>query len=445
MAIGEITKKAVDAVPIPAQGKREHLWDTKVKGFGLMVTDKGARSYILQYRVGGRGSPSRRVTIGKHGSPWTPDGARKRALELLEQVRRKVDPFDAERAKIEKDKSEKAAKKAQSVVLTKLAFDSIAADYIKRGTWSDGKRIRSWQQYERIIERDLKPHFKATPLTQISAEDITERLQEISERATSASRFAYVVMSNIYAFAAAKHPRLFKAKDSPMPDVPSPDQAAKRDRHLSDDELRLVWKAAGGMGWPWCEIVRLLILTGGRLREVAHAPWGELNLAEGTWLIPGARTKNGDPHLLPITGSALAIWKELPVIKNDDDLVFPSTVGTALSAISKTKKKLDGKILALMQDEAKEAGDDPEAARLIDWRLHDLRRTAAVGMQRRGVPREVIDAVQNHRTGAQTGITGVYQVYRYRDEKAEALAKWDALVSSIITGKGSVVQLRGAA
>jgi hypothetical protein len=93
MATGKVTKRAVEAVPVPAQGKREHLWDDTLKGFGVMVTDRGARSYLVQYRVGGRGSPTRRVTIGKHGSPWTAERARARAAELLEQVRRKVDPF----------------------------------------------------------------------------------------------------------------------------------------------------------------------------------------------------------------------------------------------------------------------------------------------------------------------------------------------------------------
>jgi integrase len=346
---------------------------------------------------------------------------------------------------IESDKARKIEEKDRSVVLTKLAFDTIAADYIKKGTWVNGKRIRSWANYERIIERDLKPRFGSTPLVHISSDDITELLQEIGDRANSAARRAYIVISNIFAYAAENHTRHFKAKDSPMPDVPSPAQASKRDRHLTDAELRLVWQASGGMGWPWCEIIRLLILTGGRLREVAHVPWGELNLAERTWLIPGARTKNGDPHLVPISDSALAIWEGLPVIKNDENLVFPSTVGTALSAISKTKRKLDAKILALMQKEAEEAGGEPTKVVVADWRLHDLRRTASVGMQRRGVPREVIDAALNHRTGAQTGITGVYQVYRYHAEKADAFAKWDALVNSIVTSNGSVVQLRGVA
>jgi integrase len=445
MTVAKITVESVKAVSIPVQGKREYLWDEEVKGFGLMVTDKGVRSYILQYRIGGRGAPTRRVTLGKHGSPWTPTTARKRALELLEQVRRKVDPFDAEREAVAVARAAKVQAKALSVIETRLAFDKIAKNYISKGTWVDGTRIRSWSTYERIIERDLKPSFGSTPLTRISSDDITELLIKLEDRGPSAARRAHIVLTNIFSFATRAEKRHFKPTQSPMLEVHSPDQSAVRDHHLSDAELRLVWKAAGDMGWPWCEIIRLLILTGQRLREVAHVPWTELNVPERSWIIGSLRAKNGDAHLVPITDSALAIWSALPSIKNDADLVFPSSVGTPLSAISKMKRKLDAKILALMKDEAKEAGSDPAKVKLEDWRLHDLRRTASVGMQRQGVPREVIDEVLNHRTGGRTGITGVYQVYRFKPEKADALARWDSLVKTILEGGSNVVQFRGVA
>jgi integrase len=432
VAVGKITKESVDEVSTPAKGQREYLWDETVKGFGLMVTDKGARSYILQYRIGGRGSSTRRVTIGKHGSPWTPANARKRALELLEQVRRKVDPFDAGRAAETAARAEKDAEKKRAVVLQRLAFDKMAGDYIDKGTFVDGRRIGSWETYQRIIERDLKPKFGTTPLPDITSDDITEMLQEIGERGASAERRAHVVLSNIYQYAAKAEKRHFNLKSSPMLDVPSPESSGKRDNHLRDDELRLVWKGAGGLGWPWCEIVRQLALTGQRLREVAHIPEAELNLSERAWIIAGDRTKNGDTHLVPISDSALTIWEGAPRIKNDAGLLFPSSAGTPLSAMSKMKAKLDGIILALMKEEAADAGADPDVVKVRPWRIHDLRRTASVGMQRRGVPREVIDEVLNHRTGGRTGITGVYQVYRFAAEKAEALAKWDALLSSIV-------------
>ena len=66
-----------------------------------MAMASGAKSYIVQYRISGTSSPTRRVTIGRHGAPWAPDQARERAADLLEQVRKKIDPFDAARARVE--------------------------------------------------------------------------------------------------------------------------------------------------------------------------------------------------------------------------------------------------------------------------------------------------------------------------------------------------------
>ena len=104
MATGKITKTSVEGIDPPPAGKRAHLWDDTLKGFGAMVTDRGARSYLVQYRIGGRGAQTRRVTIGKHGSPWTAETARTRAKELLHQVDCKVDPFDAVKAQVEKQR-----------------------------------------------------------------------------------------------------------------------------------------------------------------------------------------------------------------------------------------------------------------------------------------------------------------------------------------------------
>jgi hypothetical protein len=101
MPTGFITKRAVDACQ---PGDRQFvLWDGgdgAVKGFGLLVLPSGARSYVFQFRIGGRAGRLRRYTIGKHGSPWTPESARKRAKQLAEQVAASIDPIDAERGEV---------------------------------------------------------------------------------------------------------------------------------------------------------------------------------------------------------------------------------------------------------------------------------------------------------------------------------------------------------
>ena len=88
----KITKRSVDALR-PGASAETVLWDTELKGFGVRVQRGSVKSYIVHYRIGtGRGAPLRKVTIGKHGSPWTPETARAEARRLLATVAHGGDP-----------------------------------------------------------------------------------------------------------------------------------------------------------------------------------------------------------------------------------------------------------------------------------------------------------------------------------------------------------------
>jgi hypothetical protein len=73
-----------------------------------------------------------------------------------------------------------------------------------------------------------------------------------------------------------------------------------------------------------------------------------------------------------------------------------------------------------------------------DWRLHDLRRTMATGLQRLGVRLEVTEAVLNHVSGSRAGIVGVYQRHSWADEKRSALDAWGAHVAGIVEKRAPV-------
>ncbi|QDM41350.1 Arm DNA-binding domain-containing protein [Altererythrobacter sp. TH136] len=244
MATGRITKRAVDAIALPAGGKRAYLWDDTLKGFGCMVTDQGARSYLIQYRVGGRGSPTRRVTIGRHGSPWTPDTARDRAAELLEQVRRKVDPFEAERQVVAAAKTRAVQQAETEAALQKLACGIAADSYVTTAK----KSLRRWKEQDAIIDRDLRPAFGATPLPSIGADDINDQLAKVGERSPSAALKAHVALRAIFAHAHAKHRKLFPLSQSPFAEVDRPQAGGKRERHLDRREQRLMWVASKVLG-----------------------------------------------------------------------------------------------------------------------------------------------------------------------------------------------------
>jgi integrase len=425
-----ITKRSVEAFPLPAPGKRTHLWDDQLKGFGLMVTSAGARSYVVQYRVGGRSANIRRVVIGKHGSPWTAERARRRAEDLLELVRKKVDPFEAERERLIAERA--ATKQAQAAehAAAHLAFAVVADRFVEK--YAKVEQPRTWKETESIIRRDLKPHFADTPLPAITDTAIIDLLDKVQNRGDSASIKAYKAMRALFGWAKDRR----QIPINPMLDIKPPAKVGKRDRALTDAELKLVWQAASSLGWPFGPIVHLLILTGQRLREVAEAPWTEFDLEKRQWVLPGGeRTKNGLPNLVPLSDQAMAILKDLPVVASKKRLLFTTTGETPVSGFSKTKTKLDSRMVAAMQRDAEEAGMDAEETTLQPWTIHDLRRTVASGCQRLGIKLEVTEAVLNHVSGSRGGLVGVYQVYRYETEKADALAAWGRHVQSVVHGK----------
>ena len=422
MAVGKITKESVDAVSMPAAGGRAYLWDSGLKGFGLMVTDKGARSYLVQYRIGGRGNPTRRVTIGKHGSPWTPATARMRAAEILEDVRRKEDPFEKHKDVLDAKRQDKEQRDGKAKRLTVLAFSTIAAEYIERDA---KKRLKSWAEIERIINKELVPIFGSRLLTEIDAAEIIETLEGIDDRSAGISRHSHAALSAIFKYATKRHVGLFPKSMSPMADVPAPTPSQERKHFLNDTEIVMLWNATFDLGWPFGDIYRLLILTGQRRLEVGHVAWPEINLSSKQWLIPADRTKNKREHLVPLADGAVEIITGLPKIASKKHLVFTTTGETPVSGFSRAKCRIDDVI-------AKAA--KKESVKFRPWIVHDIRRTVATKMQSLGVKVEVTEEILNHKTGSRSAIARRYQVYEYEHEKRAALETWERHLRGLVAG-----------
>jgi integrase len=193
---------------------------------------------------------------------------------------------------------------------------------------------------------------------------------------------------------------------------------------LTDAELAAIWKAADGPG-SYDSIVRLLILTGQRREEVAGMTWDEVADDLSAWTISANRAKIGVTHIVPLSPRAEAILRATPRCEGAD-LVFPGRRGL-FNGFGKAKAALD------------------EASGVKNWRLHDLRRTMATGLQRLGVRLEVTEAILKHMAGSRAGIVGVYQRHTWADEKRAALAAWGAHVEAIVNGReanGNVTPLR---
>jgi integrase len=157
---------------------------------------------------------------------------------------------------------------------------------------------------------------------------------------------------------------------SPMFGVKVPNKETPRDRVLTENELKAVWRASEKEGYPLGSILELLILTGQRRGEVTGMQWSELDLEACTWSLPRERVKNDRRHEVPLARQAVAIINRVPRI--GDEFVFTLS-GTAPTNNFKAKKRLN------------------QLAGIEAWTLHDLRRTVASGMAKLGVSLVVIE------------------------------------------------------
>lgn len=439
MAKAIISKRTVDAAT-PAS-KDVILWDEKLPGFGLKVTPAGGKTYLYRFRLAHPGEAERtapaKYSIGKHGE-LTPEQARKRAQELAALVAQGVDPreLEADSRRAKDDAKRLAEEKAR--LETDLAFSRIADLWLTHYEDEKGRRPSSVRQAKLVVENYLKPALGGKPLPHMSRTDLQSVLDAVPVTKKAMRRAVFAYASVLFGWAAGRGyvPR------NPLVDMAKPPAPKARDRVLTDNELLEVWNAAGSMGMPWGAFYRIAILTGQRREEVAALRWAELDRDAREWIVPADRAKNGVVHIVPLSDS---VMQELDAIARSErwpksGFVLTTTGRTSISGFSKAKKALDAKVHELRQ---KCSGEGAELETLPAWRLHDLRRTVATGLQRLGIRFEVTEAVLNHISGAKGGVAGIYQRHDWKDEKRAALNAWAAHVSGLITGAGhtNVVQL----
>lgn len=266
------------------------------------------------------------------------------------------------------------------------------------------------------IKGGLATGWRDRPVTDISGREIADALKATVDRgAPHVANGQHAALRKMFNWLSERH--LVEA--NPCAKIKRPTPIEKRDRVLTDNEVRRVWNAAGGMGAPWSTLYHLLLLTGQRLNEVARMEWDELAEDCAVWTIPKERTKNKGIHVVPLPPVARELIARTPRIKGCR-FVLSTNGTTPISGFSKAKAALD-RILAK---------DDERP--LPAWRNHDLRRTVATGMARTGAPLPVIERVLNHTSGSFGGIVGVYQRHEYADEKRDALERWAGLVARVV-------------
>jgi integrase len=356
----------------------------------------GARSFAVRYRLGGR---SRKYTVGPYPAIDLKT-ARALASQALRAVAEGRDPGQEKIA----SRSERAD-----------TFEAVAKQFVELHC-RRANRPRTIEGTQQLLDLHVLPRWRRRLIKDITRRDVLDLLDGLvaggrpiaANRALTAIRklFNWCIERDILAV-------------SPCAGVkpPTPEQA--RDRTLDDGELGSVWHAADQLGGPYGALVRLLILTGQRRDEVARMTWREVDLDARLWTLPRERSKNGQPHDIPLSDPAAAILESLPRI--GDTFVLTTDGKAAASNYAVNKRRLDALLPA----------DMPPF-----W-LHDLRRSVASGMARLAINLPVIEKVLNHTSGSFGGIVAVYQRHDFANEKRDALERWGAHVADLVSGRHS--------
>ncbi len=378
-------------------GKRDRLvFDDIQRGLGVRVTASGGKTFLAQYTMNGRRC---RVPVGAV-SAITLGDARKAAAAIMGRVAKGENPAEVRKVEVEKERTRQARE-----ILT---LDRLVDDW-HRLHLSVNRRPRYAGEARRALRVAFADALRrpAEALKRSSVVLTLDEMPPAMARSTAAygrACFGWAMKRGTIAV-------------NPFEDVPLPSSAA-RDRVLTDDELATIWQAAEADQSRFGALVRVLILTGQRREECGGMAWSELSDDLATWTLPPSRTKNGRAHIVPLAEPVRTI---LSTAARASSKVFGAAAspGVAFNGWSKAKRRLDA------------------ASGVTDWRLHDIRRTVATGMQRLGVRLEVTEAILNHTGGSRAGIVGVYQRHNWAEEKRVALDAWAAHVMGLATGEAA--------
>jgi integrase len=387
-----LTKSAIDSLPVLS--KDTLYWDAGLPGFGVKVTPKGRKVFLVMYRLAGAGSRLRKYTIGPYGRV-TLAMARAQAQKIFA-------------ARIDgRDPAEEKKQSRRRLVVDRI--DDLVETFIRERV----SQIRTERKVSNSLRRDVLSRWGTKSIHEIKKRDVIDLISEVSQRSAHAGYRLLKTLKTFFRWCIGRA----VIDSSPAEGVPSNWRETSRDRVLTDHELAAVILGVRQMPWPYDGIVEFLALTGQRREEVAQLKGNEIDVEARTWCIPAARSKNGRAHIVHLSEPALAIIQGRP---HTSDYVFATSGANHFQSFGMAKRTLD------------------ELCGINGWRLHDLRRTIVSGMARLGVPPHVADKILNHQSGTISGVAAVYQRHEFLAERRHALDRWGTHVGHIIQSSSNV-------
>jgi integrase len=379
-----LVARGIAGLQVPTQGRVEYF-DKTTPGFGLRVTSAGHRSWICLYRNKGQ---KRRFTIGTYPQLGLAD-ARERAKEVLWRAAKGRDPAT----------EKKRGRQAET-------FRDLAEQYL--GEYAKANK-RSWKADHNILYKDLIPRFGSRKAAEISRREIRDLLKAIGERgAPIQSNRTLEIVRKVFNWAISEE----LVENNPCDHIAKPSPENQRTRVLTSNEIRHLWAALDTRPPIFAAAYRLMLATAQRSIEVLGATYDEVG-ADGWWTIPPGRVKNKTEHRVWLSKIARQAIATIEPYRDSSPYLFPSRDGRHLRRLHKTHARLC------------------RVAEISDFKVHDLRRTAASYISAAGISRLIVAKVLNHK---EREITAVYDRYGYGPEIRRALDIWGARIEEILLG-----------
>jgi integrase len=393
------------------------IWDTTLSGFGVRVGKRTVSYFVCRRQRNGSGKPIR-IACGTYPLVALAE-AREKARDMLRNLATGVDPrvLEAEKAKAEATKQQNT-------------FATVAEEFIAK----HAARKRSARNIELLVRRELIPAWGDKQIGAVSRADVVALLDDILDRGhPAAAHSVFTYAKRVFNWALARG--TCGLEHSPFDRLKRGEllgEKGSRNRLLTAPELRLIWTATEGAPaevYPDGPFIRLLLMLGVRRGELAGARWSEFDLDAATWIVPGGppgRMKNGDDFLVALPAPAVATLTSLPRFAGCD---YVFTHGERpINDFVGLKRRLDARIAALN-------GGQP----IPHWTTHDTRRCVRTNLSALRVEPHIAERCLAHR---QRGISKVYDLWQFADEKREALARWSARLLAIVGD--NVVPIRKA-
>ena len=407
--MAKLTDATIRKMNPPAKGRRLVFDEHKEapKGFGVRITSAGRCAFVLRYLT--HDGKDRLMTVGEHPT-WSVAAARKQASEYRRDI-------DAGTDILEQRREEKAEPTVREVTTRFLKSKA---------------KLASYADIEAALRNHVLPALGKKKMRDVRRRDVIPVIENLAESHPRQAGLVLTYLKQLFAYAEDRE----IVEASPVASL-RPEKigrgltATKRDRVLTDDEIRTLWSVTdppSGMHKASLLVLKMVLVTGQRPGEVAGMRWSEIDGA--TWTVPAARRgKTEDAHSVPLTDTTLALLDEARSLGSYEHVFNARARPIAREAVAKALHRCADHF---------EMGEP-------HWRPHDLRRTMRTGLAAAGVRETVAEIAIGH---VRQGIAAVYDRHQYEAEKRAALEAWERRLLRIVDGApadDNVVPLRGGA